>query len=107
MEVDSLLADTPRLIPGRIALTDGNRSITYGRLGAIVQAEAALLHATGGLRFGLLAENGCDWAVADLAIHHLHRVNVPLPAYFTPAQMRHAIDDAGVDTLVTDRRDEI
>jgi len=107
MEIDSLLADTPRLAPGRIALTDGNRSITYGQLGSIVRSEADLLRETGGLRFGLLAENGCDWAVTDLALHHLHRVNVPLPAYFTPGQMRHAIDDAGVDTLITDRRNEI
>jgi long-subunit acyl-CoA synthetase (AMP-forming) len=107
MEIDSLLADTPRLNPGRIALTDGIRSITYGQLGPIVRCEADLLRETGGLRFGLLAENGCDWAVVDLAIHHLHRVNVPLPAYFTAAQMRHAIDDAGIDTLVTDRRDEV
>jgi long-subunit acyl-CoA synthetase (AMP-forming) len=107
MEIDALLADTPRLAPGRIALTDGQRSITFGQLGERVRTEAALLRETGGLRFGLLADNGCDWAVTDLAVHHLNQVNVPLPAYFTPAQMRHAIDDAGVDTLVTDRRDEV
>ncbi len=107
MEIDALLGDTPRRASGRMALTDGRRSITYGQLGSIVRSEAALLRETGGLRFGLLAENGCDWAVADLAVHHLNRVNVPLPAYFTPAQMRHAMDDAGVDTLITDRRDEV
>jgi long-chain acyl-CoA synthetase len=107
MEIDHLLGDTPRLAPGRVALTDGRRSITYGQLGAIVRTEAEQLHATGGLRFGLLAENGPEWAVADLAIHHLHRVNVPLPAYFTAAQMRHAIDDAGIDTLLTDRGNEV
>jgi long-subunit acyl-CoA synthetase (AMP-forming) len=55
----------------------------------------------------LLAENGCDWALADLAIHHLNRLNVPLPTFFTPAQIRHAIDDAGIDTLITDRRTEV
>lgn len=107
MEIDSLLCDTPRTAPGRIALTDGSHSITYGQLGSLVRSAAALLREAGGLRFGLLADNGCAWAVADLAIHHLNRVNVPLPAYFTPAQMRHAIDDAGVDTLITDRRDAI
>ena len=107
MEIDALLGDTPRLAPGRIALTDGNRSITYAQLGPMVRAEAALLRETRGLRYGLLAENSCDWAIADLAMHHLHRVNIPLPAYFTPAQMRHAIDDAGIDTLITDRRSEV
>jgi long-subunit acyl-CoA synthetase (AMP-forming) len=107
MEIDCLLDATPRIAPGRIALTDGQRTITYGQLGSMVQSEAALLRETGGLRFGLLAENGCDWAVADLALHHLHRMNVPLPAYFTPAQMRHALDEAGIDTLITDRRTEV
>jgi long-chain acyl-CoA synthetase len=107
MEIDSLLGATPRLAPGRIALTDGKRSISFGQLASVVRTEAALLRGTGGLRFGLLAENGCDWAVADLALHHLNRVNVPLPAYFTPAQMRHALDDAGVDTLITDRSAEV
>jgi long-subunit acyl-CoA synthetase (AMP-forming) len=107
MEIDALLADPPRRAPGRIALTDGKRSICYGQLGSIVRGEAALLRETGGLRFGLLAQNGCEWAVADLAMHHLNRVNVPLPAYFTPAQMRHAMDDAGIDALITDRRDEV
>ena len=107
MDIDALLSETPRHAPGRIALTDGKRSITYRQLGTIVKSEAALLHDTGGLRFGLLADNGCDWAVADLAVHHMNQVNVPVPAYFTPAQMRHAIDDAGVDTLITDRRDEV
>ena len=107
MEIDALLDDTPRRTPGRIALTDGKRSITFGQLAPLVRHEAALLHATGGLRFALLADNGCDWALADLAIHHLHRMNVPLPAFFTPAQMRHAIDDAGIDTLITDRPVEV
>jgi long-subunit acyl-CoA synthetase (AMP-forming) len=107
MEIDCLLGDTPRRAPGRVALTDGTRSITYSQLGPLVRSEAALLRETGGLRFALLADNGCDWAVADLALHHLHRMQVPLPAYFTAAQMRHAIDDAGIDTLITDRRAEV
>jgi long-chain acyl-CoA synthetase len=107
MEIDCLLGDTPRLAPGRTALMDANRSITYSQLGPLVRSDADFLRGTGGLRFGLLAENGCDWAIADLAIHHLHRVNVPLPAYFTAAQMRHAMDDAGIDTLITDRRGEV
>jgi long-chain acyl-CoA synthetase len=103
VQIEFLLGDTPRAAPGRIALTDGRRTLTYAQLAPVVQAEAHFLHANGGLRFGLLAGNGCGWVIADLALQHLHRLNVPLPAYFTPAQMRHAIDDAGIDTLVTDR----
>lgn len=102
MQIECLLGDTPRLAPGRIALTDGRRTFTYGQLAPAVNLEADFLLGTGGLRFGLLADNGCQWVIADLALHQLQRVNVPLPAYFTAAQMRHAIDDACVDALVTD-----
>jgi long-subunit acyl-CoA synthetase (AMP-forming) len=107
MQIESLLGDTPRTTPGRIALTDGRRTLTYGQLGAVVQGEADFLRASGGLRFGLLAENGCAWAVSDLALLHLDRLNVPLPPYFTAAQRRHALDDAGLDALVTDRPEEV
>ena len=80
MQIEALLGDTPRLVPGRIALTDGRRTYTYGQLGPAVNLEAAFLRGTGGLRFGLLADNGCEWVIADLALHQLQRVNVPLPA---------------------------
>jgi long-chain acyl-CoA synthetase len=107
MQIEALLSDTPRLAPGRIALTDGRHTYTYGQLGPVVNLEASFLLGTGGLRFGLLADNGCEWVIADLALHQLQRVNVPLPAYFTAAQMRHAIDDACVDALVTDNPEKI
>jgi long-subunit acyl-CoA synthetase (AMP-forming) len=103
MQIDALLGSTPGRAPGRVALDDGNRTITYGELGAVVRHEAEFLRATGGLRFALLADNGCGWAIGDLALHHLHQLNVPLPEYFTPAQQHHVVDDAGIDVLVTDR----
>lgn len=90
-------------MPGRVALDDGRRTITYGELPQVVRHEAQFLRATGGLRFALLADNGCGWAISDLALHHLHQLNVPLPEYFTPAQQHHVVDDSAIDTLVTDR----
>ena len=107
MQIEAMLGSTPRQFPGRIALDDGVRVITYARLSEMVLTEAQFLLACGGLRFGLLADNGCGWVIADLALHHLNRLNVPLPAYFTAAQQWHAIEDASLDTLVTDRPDEV
>jgi long-subunit acyl-CoA synthetase (AMP-forming) len=83
------------------------RVITYRELPEVVESDAEFLRATGGLRFALLAENGCGWVISDLALHHLHRLNVPLPAWFTPAQQRHILDDAAIDTLITDRPAEV
>ena len=42
------------------------------------------------------------WALADLALHVGEMLSVPLPGSFTPAQMAHALDDAGIDAVLTD-----
>lgn len=107
MQIDALLEDTPHRSPGRVALDDGDRIVTYGDLADVVRLEAAFLAARGGARFALFAENGCAWAIGDLALHHLGRLNVPLPTSFSDAQQRHVLTDAGVDTVLTDRPEEV
>ena len=87
---------------GRVALDDGVNPLTYRGLHAALSAEGAWLTSHGGQRYALLADNGIAWAVADLALHVLGRLSVPLPGYFTAAQTRHALDDAGVDSVLTD-----
>jgi long-chain acyl-CoA synthetase len=51
---------------------------------------------------GLLADNGPEWLAADLAAERAGIPLVPLPPFFTAAQLRHAIDASGVDALLTD-----
>ena len=58
----------PRRWPAALAFDDGTRRLSYGELGACVDAEAAWLRARGVARCALLAENGCGWAIADLAL---------------------------------------
>jgi len=92
----------------RTALTDGVRSITYQALPRLLQAEGRWLVESGAKCFGLLADNGCAWAVTDLALAELADttpglVTVPLPAYFTPRQLAHVLDDAGIDAVLTDQ----
>ncbi len=65
-------------------------------------AERRWLRDGGGERFALLADNGLGWAVADLSLHLDGALSVPLPSYFTLAQRLHALDDAGIDCLLTD-----
>lgn len=51
---------------------------------------------------GLIADNGPDWVMADLAAEHLQLPLVPLPAFFTLAQLQHAVDTTGMDALLCD-----
>ena len=86
---------------GRSALDDGRHSVGYDELPALVEEEGDWL-AAHGERFGLLADNGLGWALADLALHSRQLPCVPLPGFFTTAQAQHALDDAGIDCVVTD-----
>jgi long-subunit acyl-CoA synthetase (AMP-forming) len=87
----------------RPALRDGAQSISYGNLPALVDAEGSWLDASGGRRFALLAGNGCAWVLTDLALANRELLHVPLPGYFTPGQMTHVLNDAGIDVVVTDQ----
>jgi long-chain acyl-CoA synthetase len=84
------------------ALVDSSRSISYGALASLLELEADWLHSSGDRRHALLADNGVPWALADLALHVCGLISVPVPASFTPAQMTHALDDAGIEAVLTD-----
>ena len=88
--------------PGAVALVDGRRSISYAALPALIEREIEWLREGGAERHALLADNGVPWALADLALHVGAMLSVPLPGSFTPAQVAHALDDAGIDALLTD-----
>ena len=55
----------------------------------------------------LLAGNSPEWALTDLAALHAGVVLLPLPGFFTPAQLRHALDQSGADLVVTDQPERI
>lgn len=56
---------------------------------------------------GVLADNSPAWVVADLACQDAGIVHLPLPAFFDTGQLRNAITQAGVDTLLTDQPERI
>jgi long-subunit acyl-CoA synthetase (AMP-forming) len=85
-----------------IAVDDGRTRLSYRALRMAVNEARKSLISVGVRRFAVLAGNGCGWVIADLALHLEGRVNVPLPTFFTDAQLRYALDDAGIDVLLTD-----
>ena len=67
----------------------------------IARRQESLEHARARV-LGLLADNGPEWLAADFAAERAGIPLVPLPPFFTVAQLRHAIDAGGVDALLTD-----
>jgi long-subunit acyl-CoA synthetase (AMP-forming) len=98
------LSSTPAHLP---ALTDATRRLSYGELRQLVSEEREWLTTAEVVRCGLLAENGTAWVITDLALLACRAVHVPLPGYFTCEQRCHVIDDAGIDTVLTDEPDRV
>ncbi len=87
--------------PEKSALEGIEASLGYRALAE--QAETAA-RALAGIRcLGLALENSPAWVVCDLGAMAASVPVVPLPPFFTPVQSAHALRDAGVDRVLTDR----
>ena len=93
-----------RLIAGiggdavRVRWTDGQW--TGDDFAARIRQFAQALEDSGAARIASRLDNGPDWLALDLAIRALGRVHVPLPTFFTPGQVAHALASSGADALV-------
>jgi long-chain acyl-CoA synthetase len=89
--------------PEATALQGADSSLSYAALHARVQHLAGELKAADIRMLGLLADNGIDWAVADLAALAAGIPCVPLPPFFSAQQLAHAIRNSGADVVLTDQ----
>lgn len=91
--------------PDEVVLVGAARTWNAGE----VLAEAARLAARlpAGRVVAVLADNGPEWVVADLACQLAGAVHLPLPGFFHREQLRHVLDEAGADTVLTDHPERI
>lgn len=92
-----------RLQPHAVALRDENQSLGYGELTRAIDQLASALVRERVTVLGLLLDNGPAWVVVDLAASAAGITLVPLPGFFSDAQLRHALTDAGVDAILADQ----
>jgi long-chain acyl-CoA synthetase len=95
------------LPPDTEALVDDRHRYTASALADAIGLERDWLKARGGSRFALLADNGSGWVIADLALLDAQALHVPLPAYFTTAQVQHVLANAGIDRILTDQPERV
>lgn len=102
--IQEALCEAAAKTPQRVALEGGNSvMMTYGELVPIIGKIAERMRALQLRTLGLLADNGLEWALADLSALDAHIPLVPLPLFFSPNQLLHVIHDAGIDGILTDR----
>lgn len=88
--------------PRTEALRSETRALSYAGLADRVAVTASQFESRQVQRLGLMADNGLDWIVADLAALHAGVTLIPLPPFFTAAQLEFVVDAAGIDTLAMD-----
>jgi len=86
---------------GETAVTGSTVSLTWRELNNEVMEMSACLQHAGML--GLLLSNSPAWIVTDLAAIHARVTTIPLSGFFSDVQLLHSIQDAQVDTLITDQ----
>ncbi len=79
-------------------------ALSFGQCAHEVQTLATRLD---GRCLGLLLDNDPAFAIADLAAIMRALPCVPIPPFFSPAQMQHTLKDAGIDLLLTDQAAQI
>lgn len=93
--------------PFQIAIEDTHVALSYRNLLGQVERVANQLREASPRVLAILADNGSSWAIADLAAHRLGIPVIPLPLFFSPAQITHLIRTAGIDQVLTDQPDRL
>lgn len=71
------------------------------------EVERLAVRISGARVVAVLADNSPEWVLTDLAALHAGVVLLPLPGFFTPAQLRHALDQSSADLVITDQPERI
>jgi long-subunit acyl-CoA synthetase (AMP-forming) len=85
---------------GKAAVSDSEGTIHRRELLAKVIGLAADIESQSGT-IGILAPNGIDWVIAQLACAYAGKIAVPLPTFFSLAQLGHVVRSASVGLILT------
>ncbi len=88
--------------PEREAVTGSEISLTYRELYENLCSLIARLQTLDLKCIALDLDNGPAWALLDLAAMSAGITLVPLPPFFSPAQIRHALVASGAELVITD-----
>ncbi len=88
---------------GKVLLQDKDRQLDGPGLSQAIERFSRTLKKLEIKKLALYADNSIDWVLADLACQKLDICLLPLPDYFTTAQLTHAIRSSGIQYILTDQ----
>ena len=97
------IAEIGAQYPTRIALVETQRTISYAELPQHLRDISAELADLGIRRLAIYGDNSIDWALIDLAAMSSNIIVVPIPLFFSNAQIQHLCEASKVDAIFADR----
>jgi long-subunit acyl-CoA synthetase (AMP-forming) len=88
--------------PQAVALDDGRQCVRYGELQAEIEALATTFKMHRLRTVAWMLDNGVPWALVDLAAARAGICAVPLPTFFSTAQLRHICAQVRPDAVIID-----
>ncbi|MDR2875799.1 MAG: AMP-binding protein [Methylobacillus sp.] len=89
--------------PAHVVLRGSAGAVTCGELRDATERAVENFRAIKPRVIGLALDNSPAWATLDLAAMTAEIPLVPLPFFFSPGQLAHAIRDAGINCILTDQ----
>ena len=90
-----------------IAVVTDSLMISWQGLLERVAERSLWLSGQGVQTLGFQLDNGIEWIVTDLACLDAGITSVPIPVFFTHAQVEHVLQDAGVELLISGDADGV
>jgi long-chain acyl-CoA synthetase len=89
-------------LPDITAIKGHDVTLTYAGLESALETLIPQLQSLQVSTLALDLDNGPAWALVDLAAMHCGITLIPLPPFFSAAQRRHALMQAGVEMVISD-----
>lgn len=86
--------------PDAVLLDDGARSVSASEITAAVTCLRDQIRAMNSRSVAIVGDNSLAWILCDLALLGLPVRVVPIPAFFSMAQIKHVLQEAAIDTLI-------
>lgn len=93
--------------PEQIALIDANAEIDYHDLSQAIDSVVHELKKRNKTVIALDMDNGPAWAIIDIAALAAGITLIPLPQFFSPAQVQHCIRQSGAQIVISDNPEKL
>jgi long-chain acyl-CoA synthetase len=102
MSMLTRLAQHAKSRPRQVAIEGADLKLDYATLYDCLCLLVSQLKTLGVRRLALDLDNGPAWALLDLAALEADVTLLPIPPFFSPAQVKHALSQTAVEMVITD-----